>query len=243
MASRTARAKTGPTGSLSEPAAEATRAKLLDAAAEVFAEIGYHRATIRKICARAGVNGALVNYHFGDKLELYGQTMQRLVSVARMEAVLAVLNQKAPPETILREVIKARLRGAAVGDQNGWLFRILAHEIAEPTPAMTHIMNSIWRPIYNQLCASVGALIELPAANEKTRLCAHSIMGQVIIYVLAGPVLARLWPDMKMTPESLDRIADHITDFSLAYLRQAAVCNSKRQRPREGGNGNEAGNN
>jgi hypothetical protein len=45
-------------------------------------------------------------------------------------------------------------------------------------------------------------------------------MGQVIIYAFAGPVLARLWPDMQMTPENLDRIANHITDFSLAYLRQ-----------------------
>jgi hypothetical protein len=25
---------------------------------------------------------------------------------------------------------------------------------------------------------------------------------------------------MQMTPENLDRIANHITDFSLAYLRQ-----------------------
>ena len=64
-------------------------------------------------------------------------------------------------------------------------------------------------------------MIELPAADEQTRLCAHSIMGQVVIYVLAGPFLARLWPDMKMTPEQMDRIADHIADFSLAYLRQA----------------------
>ena len=47
-------------------------------------------------------------------------------------------------------------------------------------------------------------------------------MGQVIIYVLASPILARLWPDMKMTPENLDRIADHVTDFSLAYLRQVS---------------------
>ncbi len=206
------------------PRAEArdqTREKLLDAAAEVFAETGYYRATIREICARAGVNGALVNYHFGDKLELYAQMLRRLARVARLEAVRAALNQKAPPEIILREVIKARLHGVAAGDQNGWLFRILAHEIAQPTPAMTRIMHRVSRPLYNQLCEIVGALIGLPAADEQTRLCAHSIMGQVIIYVLAGPVLARFWPGLRMTPEQLDRIADHVTDFSLAYLRQA----------------------
>jgi AcrR family transcriptional regulator len=220
MASRTTRAKNGSTRPASEPESESTRAKLLDAAAEVFAEVGYHRATIREICARAGVNGALVNYHFGDKLELYAQMLQRLVSVARIEAVRAALNQKAPPETILREAIKAGFVASPPATRSGWLFRILAHEITQPTPAMTRVVDSVLRPLYNQLYEIVGALIGLPAVDEQTRLCAHSIMGQVIIYALAGPVLARLWPDMRMTPENLDRIADHVTDFSLAYLRQ-----------------------
>jgi hypothetical protein len=148
--------------------------------------------------------------------------LQRLVSVARIEAVRAALDQKAPPETILRKAIKARLRGLASADANGWLFRILAHEIAQPTPAMTRVIDDVLRPLYNRLYEIVGALIGVPAADDRTRLCAHSIMGQVIIYVLASPILARLWPDMKMTPENLDRIADHVTDFSLAYLRQVS---------------------
>jgi AcrR family transcriptional regulator len=219
MDRRTTHAKDGATGQCGG-AAEDTRAKLLEAAARVFAEIGYHRATVRKICARAGVNGALVNYHFGDKLELYAQTLERLVSVARLDAVRTALNQNAPPETILREAIRARLRGVVVGDQSGWLFRIVAHELVQPTPAMTRVVKSVLRPLYNQVYENVGAMIGLPAADERTRLCAHSIMGQVITYVLARPILAHLWPDMKMTPENLDRIADHIANFSLAYLRQ-----------------------
>jgi len=99
MAGRITHANNGATRPTSGRASEDTRAKLLDAAAGIFAEVGYHRATIREICARAGVNGALVNYHFGDKLELYAQTLERLVSVARLDAVRAALNQKAPPET------------------------------------------------------------------------------------------------------------------------------------------------
>jgi AcrR family transcriptional regulator len=219
MPTQSTKAKRGPAESAD--VAAATRTKLLDAAGEVFAEVGYHRATVREICARAGVNGALVNYHFGDKLELYSQMLKRLVSAARLEAVRATLNQKAPPEIILREAIKARLRGVAAADQAGWLFRILAHEFAQPTPAMARILNGVAQPVYKQLCEIVGALIGLPADNEKTRLCTHSVMGQVIIYVLAGPVMVRLWPALKMTPEQLDRIGDHIADFSLAYLRQA----------------------
>jgi AcrR family transcriptional regulator len=222
MATRSASLKEKKTETGAADAAEATRTKLLDAAGEVFAEVGYQRATIREICARAGVNGALVNYHFGDKVELYSQMLQRLMKAARLEAVRATLNQNAPPETVLREAIKARLRGVAAADQAGWLFRILAHEFAQPTPAMSRIINGVVRPTYSQLCEIVGALLGLPPDHEKTRLCTHSVMGQAIIYVLAGPVLVRLWPELKMTPEQLDRIGDHIADFSLVYLRQAA---------------------
>jgi TetR/AcrR family transcriptional regulator, regulator of cefoperazone and chloramphenicol sensitivity len=238
MAGRNAKAKGGATRRATEIAKETTRARLLDAAGEIFAEVGYHRATLREICTRAGVNGALVNYHFGDKLELYSEVLQGLVSSARIKAVRAAMEQKAPPEDILRQVIKLRLRGVLAGDQVGWLFRILSHEIARPTPAMTRIVNGVMRPIYHQLCEVVGAILGSEADSERTRLCAHSVMGQVIIYVLAGPFLSRLWPELKMTPGRVDQLADHISDFSLAYLQrpngrlpQRSNSNRRRSRP------------
>ena len=56
--------------------ADGTRIRLLKAAARVFAEHGYQDATVRQICERAGANIALVNYHFGDKLELYTEVLR-----------------------------------------------------------------------------------------------------------------------------------------------------------------------
>jgi hypothetical protein len=62
-------------------------------------------------------------------------------------------------------------------------------------------------------------MIGLPPNDDRTRLCAISVVGQVLAYVLPGPLLTQIWPELKMTPQQVERIADHIADFSLSYLQ------------------------
>jgi hypothetical protein len=44
-------------------------------------------------------------------------------------------------------------------------------------------------------------------------------MGQIIVYIFADPLLKGAWPDLKLTPKQVERIADHIADFSLSYIQ------------------------
>lgn len=48
-----------------------TRESLLAAGTELFAELGFDGATVEEIARRAGVNKALINYHFRGKEGLY----------------------------------------------------------------------------------------------------------------------------------------------------------------------------
>lgn len=52
------------------PGSTSTRPAILAAARELFAEVGYERATIRRIAARAGVNPAMVHHFYGTKDDL-----------------------------------------------------------------------------------------------------------------------------------------------------------------------------
>jgi AcrR family transcriptional regulator len=187
----------------------------------MFAELGFHHTTVRQICKRAGANIAAVNYHFRDKTGLYTEVVRQSMRAARLDAVRVAFDQNAPAEDILRAVVKTRLESLRSLDLGDWHFRIFAHELAKPTPAIDVVVNEAIRPLYVRLCKLIGSILRLPPDHQKTRLCAHSIIGQMLFYAFARPVIDRLAPGMKMTATLVDLLADHITEFSLAYLRQS----------------------
>lgn len=199
---------------------DGTRNKILDSAGPVFADFGFQGATVREICARAGVNVALVNYYFGDKLELYTEVLRRSIGSAGQGIIQQALKSTAPPEEAFRELIYGMLLRVSQGDRPVWHFRLMVHEFANPTPAMATVIDETMRPIYERFRELIGGMIGLAPDHDKTRLCAHSVISQIVHYVHGKHVISRLWPDLEMTPERITEISAHIADFSLAYLRE-----------------------
>src|SRR3954468_6586493 len=96
-----------------------TKARLLEAAGEEFAEKGFECATVRSICQRAGANLAAVNYHFGDKERLY---VEAALEAHRCGSTLipdAVFQQGTPAEQ-LRRYIHHFLSNVVAIDKVGW---------------------------------------------------------------------------------------------------------------------------
>lgn len=209
---------------------EDTRAKLLESAYRVFAERGYHGATVREICQFANVNVALVNYYFGDKLELYTEVLRRAVDdPERLRGMRELMAQDLEPELLFRKVIRLILQSMLRRREQGPVhMRLMLHELARPTPAIGRVVEETVKPMHDWLRGLVGELLGLPPLHDKTRLCVQSIIGQAIHYAHHSPVISRLWPELKMTPEQQDMVADHIADFSLSHLK---AVRKQHQRP------------
>jgi AcrR family transcriptional regulator len=119
------------------PGAEATRERLLDAAARLFAEKGFHAVSVRDVTRRARANLASVGYHFGSKEQLFVDALCREVrplNESRM-AALAALEAAGRPPT-LRAVLDAFARSMvteAVSDpgRGTRLHRLLSRAFAE----------------------------------------------------------------------------------------------------------------
>src|SRR4051812_49682602 len=92
-----------------------TRTRILDAAEELFMQHGFEGTSMRLLTAKAGVNLAAVNYHFGSKDALIEALFRRRLD-AMNAARVAELDklesaERAPqPEAIIRAFIAPGLR-------------------------------------------------------------------------------------------------------------------------------------
>ncbi|HWP57621.1 MAG TPA: CerR family C-terminal domain-containing protein [Candidatus Acidoferrales bacterium] len=198
-----------------------TERRLLEAAGEIFAQYGYQAATIRQICERAGTNVAAVNYHFGDKQGLY---MAVLRSVPKAHAIKYPANsgKVAGAERKLYAYVRSFLQRVFDNGRPGWHTKIIAREMIEPTAALDMLVEEVARPLHEELRAIVRELLGPRASDSAVRLCTLSILSQCVYYHHARAVIERLYPENKPAVKDVDRLANHITRFSLAALKAYA---------------------
>jgi AcrR family transcriptional regulator len=133
---------------------------LLKAAAAVFAEHGYQDATVRQICAQAGANIALVNYHFGDKLELYTEVLQFAIQPGPGGFDLPPVGIE--PAAALRRIIGALVeRAFETSDQASLRFRLILNEFVHPSGATARVVDVVMRPVYERLREISGLVLGL----------------------------------------------------------------------------------
>lgn len=87
-----------------------TRKRILDAAEKLFARRGFHGVSVRDITQDAGVDVALVNYHFGSKQALLDSVLTRrseVLNAERMQLLNACIDKAKPGTPSLDQVIDA----------------------------------------------------------------------------------------------------------------------------------------
>lgn len=199
-------------------AADRTRKRLLAASSEIFAKVGYQAATTRQICLKARANAAAVNYHFGDKLGLYTAVLKSYIQLEEKRVLQHALLAM-PPEDALADFISMMFETLAGEETKDTYTRLMAHELLQPTPRLALVVERIIRPRALLLCEIVARLSGQRAGSRRTRMCVHSVIGQIVHYMHARPVIKLLWTDWRLNPESRHAIAAHITVFSLAALK------------------------
>ena len=119
-------------------AKEETRDTILDAAEQLFAELGYATTSFRDIALKASVNPALISYYFGTKRLLYEAVYKRRGKEltdrwAELLDDLESRTDRAPTvDEILRVYFSAQFEMKVKGDGGLAFFRLQTRLHAEP---------------------------------------------------------------------------------------------------------------
>lgn len=111
-----------------EPAEHSTRERIVEAAVELMAEVGIDRVRTRTIADRAGVNPALVHYHFGSVEALVMQAAEH----ALLQELGPAVDALSSGET-LHDGINALLEWIEDGGQRMPGSKILAEAMVKAT--------------------------------------------------------------------------------------------------------------
>ncbi len=199
------------------------RVRILSAAGREFAEHGYETATVRDICAAAGVNVAAVNYYFGDKRRLYIESVRHAHEERLRQVPQPEWPSGTPAAIKLHGFVDNMLERMLGAGQPPWQVRLMMREVLQPTEACRELVEDYIRPHFALLVSILDDLSAGALSQAELRRVGMSIVGQCFVYRAAGDVVAMLVPRDEI--ESLHApkpLADHITRYALAALGVAA---------------------
>lgn len=195
-----------------------TRERLLDEAERLFARKGYAAVTVRQITSAAGTNLAAVNYHFGNKHNLYMEVF-RTRWLDRAVRVRQPLEDLAKKENItLEEVVhtlaNAFLRGPLTREERELHTKLIGREMENPSEAFEVLAEGAIKPMLRLGCSLLQRALPHPVSEDKLRLFALSLFSQTIYFNFARPVVS-MATGREYTSEFVNEIINHITSFAL----------------------------
>jgi AcrR family transcriptional regulator len=171
-------------GSGVEAPVDDTRQRILLAAAQVFAENGYARATTRALAAAAGVNEVTLFRHFGNKQNLFAAVIEQFGGPAVTTALEGHLTGDC--------VQDLRTIGAHLLDlllERGDAMRLMLCE-ASHFPEVQEVMVQNPRQIRRMLAAYISQQIEQGKLRpQHPEVAAQAFSGMLFSYAIARGML------------------------------------------------------
>lgn len=195
-------------------ATRSTKQRILEAAEQSFAESGIAATSLRHITARAGVNLAAVNYHFGSRDALIEAVYERRLQPLNAERLerLERLERRAggkplPLGEIIRAFIEPVLRISRDPALGGPLFvRLLGQSYTETSARFERFFTGQYRVVLERFAAALSrSLPHLEPEELYWRL--HFMIGATA-YTIADSYLLRLIAG-----------SEHVEDVELTIAR------------------------
>src|SRR5580700_7224311 len=198
---------------------EESRAAILKAAAEEFAEHGIAGARTDAIAREARVNKALLYYYFKDKETLYGAVLDDVFSGLKSTVFSVLEGDRAPREKMMAYV-------GAYFDfiaSNQHYPRLMQSEMMRAREGQSPHIDKIIKNYFQPIFALVSEVMRKGIADGEFRPVnpAHfvpSMVAMIVFYFSSAPMMQRIVGFNPLTPERIAERRAAVLDFISAAL-------------------------
>ncbi len=196
---------------------EDTRARLLQAALQLFSERGFAQTSVRAIAEAAGTNVAAIAYHFGDKARLYTATFYEPFGSG--SDLIPVFSD---PTLSLAQALGCYFAGFLEPLKHEGLvtqsLRLHVRELLDPTHVWPELIERECRAPHLALVQLLCRHMDVPRADDDMHRLAFSMAGLVM----------QLWtqhdPLMAVAPQlagsgAVDAWVDRLTGYALCMVQ------------------------
>jgi AcrR family transcriptional regulator len=185
---------------------EPTREALIGAAIEIFGRDGFDAASTRAISEAAGVNQALIGYHFGGKPGLYLAALRFIAASvsARLGPLLEPIEADLATDrggrggkkavqrslTALQALAEAFV-GMLVSDESAAWARLILREQQNPSDGFDVLYEGFMHRLAGVVSELVARAQDRGAAAAECRLTAFTILGQAVVFRAARAAVMR----------------------------------------------------
>jgi AcrR family transcriptional regulator len=194
----------------------ATRQALLAAAGELFAEHGLRGVGTREIAAKAGVNVAAIQYHFGSKENLHREALRHVLNLHGDVIRDALASRRGRAATTagqartLAGIVHRQFATFFLSGRPGWHSRLLIRSLVEPEEAVRVILEEKFRREYDALRGFLARL--RPGMSEEARrLWCFSLLGEITFYVFARDLVLGLLGRETYDRAFIEEAAAHVS--------------------------------
>jgi TetR/AcrR family transcriptional regulator len=197
---------------------DATRDALLRAGTELFALRGFDGVTIDDIAVQAGVNKALISYHFRGKRGLHRTILQSTLG-ATVERMRGLAESSRPPTDLLREFIAYFHHMATV--ERPFFPALVLREVVTAGKAFDEAVVPEILGILQSIQAIIERGVREGAFRAVNPLLAHvGIIGSLLFFYATEPPRRRLVAEGRLPVPlpSTDEFLQHIQETVIRGL-------------------------
>ncbi|MCI6531229.1 MAG: CerR family C-terminal domain-containing protein [Mesosutterella sp.] len=192
----------------------ATREKILQAASRLLSRRGFANVTCRDIAARAHVDLASINYHFGSRRGLFAAALIAAHhDLFQIEEMRKIVDSPQPADQKVKGMLRMILQQAS--GENGWKMKLLFRGLLDEEASLRPLFDTEVLPKFALVQRLASEVSGIPENDPALKRCMFCVISPVFTLLAFGKSLPNnLYSLQKDTPEeAAEFIGRYMTDW------------------------------